>query len=712
MTTASAEPKTPSITESRFDLLKAKLRELFELDKSDLDFGIYRIINARNKEITEFLDRQLRQGVAETLAEHGAGEAGAAQAELDKAIAQAKELGVDPDTSEKVKALRAKVAAAGGGAAGEIEADVYNHLLNFFSRYYEEGDFISKRRYKGDTYAIPYSGEEVTLHWANKDQYYIKSGEWHRDYRFRIGDHSVRFKLVEATQEVGNNKERDDAKRRYVLDEEQPVEASERELVLRFQFRAPTEGEKARAGDGAVAIWGGKFAASTKGDEREQFCADAEMRAMEAMSEVWRKRVDATAATDAKPSRTLLGKHLDQFTARNTFDYFIHKDLGAFLRRELDFYIKNEVVRLDDIDAAPPDQLLRMQGRVKAIRRVAGRVIDLLASIEDFQKKMWLKKKFVLNTNWLVTIDRVPAKLRDVVATNKAQWEEWERLGFKPEETADGLFRGATWGTREYLDVCDKLPLNTRHFGDDFIAELLATESLATNGLFDSRLLGITAHGENSQVLQLLQERYRERIQCVYIDPPYNSNTSEIAYKNSYKHSSWLALMDGRLSLSRPLSTDDGSHVIAIDENEHEVLGQLLSQCFPSHEKVEVAVIHNKKGIQGNYFSFNHEYAFFCIPPSLPETRGQPVAEDEWEYANLRKWGRESDRKSARNCFYLSMWKTGRSWDSATYVTTMNIQPVLMFAMVRVLRSIRSTARGLSENGGMRGRPSREFASY
>ena len=45
----------------------------------------------------------------------------------------------------------------------ELEADIYNHLLNFFSRYYDEGDFISKRFYKGDTYAIPYSGEEVTL---------------------------------------------------------------------------------------------------------------------------------------------------------------------------------------------------------------------------------------------------------------------------------------------------------------------------------------------------------------------------------------------------------------------------------------------------------------------------------------------------------------------------------------------------------------------
>src|SRR5690606_35334633 len=123
--------------------------------------------------------------------------------------------------AKKVQELRAKLASAGGTAAEGLEADIYNHLLAFFSRYYDEGDFISKRRYKGDTYAIPYSGEEVVLHWANKDQYYIKSGEWHKDYRFKVADtearrhggaqrwhrrlacETVHFKLVEATQEGG-----------------------------------------------------------------------------------------------------------------------------------------------------------------------------------------------------------------------------------------------------------------------------------------------------------------------------------------------------------------------------------------------------------------------------------------------------------------------------------------------------------------------------
>jgi len=463
-TTTTSTTSKPAVSNKRFAALKAKLRELFELDKSDLDFGIYRIMAAKNKEVTDFLDRQLKDAVRETLADHGSGATAQVEAELEEAIKQAEGLGVDPESTQKVQQLRAKLESAGGASAAELEADIYNHLLTFFSRYYDEGDFISQRRYKGDTYAIPYSGEEVTLHWANKDQYYIKSGEWHKDYRFRIGDKSVRFKLVEATQEGGggNNKERDDAKRRYIIDEDDPVEVTDAELTIHFHFRPPTEDDKQRAADGAVAIFGGDFSKDKnpkKGDEREQFCALAERIIREALgcdgalntsedtsavrqakkvSTDWCKLLAAAAPTPGKPERTILGKHLDDFTARNTFDYFIHKDLGGFLRRELDFYIKNEVVRLDDLAELPPDHLQRVQGKVKAIRRVAGRIIDFLAAIENFQKKLWLKKKLVLETNWLITVDRIPGASENTATAAAQGRDSAEETGVRDEETRVG----------------------------------------------------------------------------------------------------------------------------------------------------------------------------------------------------------------------------------------------------------------------------------
>jgi len=604
------------ITESKFDALKTKLRELFELDKSDLNFGIYRIMAAKNKEVTEFLDSQLKGVVRDILIGHGAVAAEQVQAELDQAIQQARLLGADPDTLPKVKELKAKLAAAGGAWAADLEADIYNHLLAFFSRYYDEGDFISKRRYKGDVYAIPYNGEEVTLHWANKDQYYIKSGEWHKDYRFKAGDKSVRFKLVEATQETNNNKEPEDAKRRYILDTEKSVEVEDGELVLRFQFRLPTEAERQSVAE-ATRIFGGNYdkpSARTKGDEREQFCADAELRALAVMPKSWQALVTQKVATEGKPGRTLLGKHLDYFTARNTFDYFIHKDLGGFLKRELDFYIKNEVVRLDDLEALSGDHLARVQGKIKAIRAVATPVIDFLAAIENFQKKMWLKKKLVLETNWLVTIDRIPANLRDIVAANPKQWTEWETLGFKPAADTPTLLISPEWGTREYLDANNKLVVDTRLFNNEFRTELLSDDTpLVGTPSLDDATTGFLVNGENFQALTMLQHAFKGQIECTYIDPPYNTDAGPIVYKNGFRDSSWLALIEDRVAASNVLMNESGILCVTIDDVEVHRLRLLLDDILPMYDLLgQVPIKNNPAGRTGTVgFSICHEYAIF-----------------------------------------------------------------------------------------------------
>ena len=87
------------------------------------------------------------------------------------------------------------------------------------------------------------------------------------------------------------------------------------------------------------------------------------------------------------PGHSRLEGHLKRYTARNTFDYFIHKDLGGFLRRELDFYVKNEVMHLDDIESDTAPRVEQYLSKIKVIRRIAGKVIDFLAQLEDFPEK-------------------------------------------------------------------------------------------------------------------------------------------------------------------------------------------------------------------------------------------------------------------------------------------------------------------------------------
>lgn len=612
--------------ESRQQKFRKLLAELFMLDQADLDFGIYRIMNAKRDEIKHFLDNDLLPQIRQELNAAGDMSRTHIKDELEKAEQNAIALGVDPDQSPKVSELRARFKEAADPSA--LEAEVFSLLYQFFNRYYNEGDFISQRRYREGVYAIPYEGEEVKLYWANHDQYYIKTSEYFRDYTFKLADgRRVHFKLVEADTEQNNNKAAEGKERRFRLVEEDPVSEENEELFIHFRYEIDPDNRK-----------------------QDALNVEAIKRILKLVPDTWRLALSEKKPTEKNPSRTLLEKRIADYTARNTFDYFIHKDLGGFLRRELDFFIKNEVVHLDDIEDETAPRVESYLAKVRALRRVGHKIIDFLAQLEDFQKRLWLKKKFVVETNYCITLDRVPEELYPEVAANDAQREEWVRL-FAIDELPDY----SSPLTIDFLKNNPFFVLDTVFFDESFIDRLLASiEDL------DERIDGLIIHSENFQALCLLEMRYNNEVQCIYIDPPYNSKTTEIAYKNNYKHSSWISLMDCRLGISRRFSNINGSHIIAIDENEQEVLGQLLEQIFPEREKVCIAVVHNKKGIQGDYFSYNHEYAYFCISRNLSGTHGKPVPEEEWDYDNLRKWGRESERHTARNCFYPIIVRNGQ----------------------------------------------------
>jgi hypothetical protein len=205
-----------------FDKLRSKLAELFQLDAAaELDFGIYRILNARRVEVEGFLD-SLQPQVDSILSQALQTGTSELKAELDKAESDLRAMGLDDaaiTAVPKIRELREKIATSGSDPTA-LTHDIFSHLTTFFSRYYKDGDFLSLRRYKRDTYAIPYEGEEVKLHWANADQYYIKSAENFRDYTFKLTPAEdaprVTFKLVEADTQKDNTKAAAGQERRFV----------------------------------------------------------------------------------------------------------------------------------------------------------------------------------------------------------------------------------------------------------------------------------------------------------------------------------------------------------------------------------------------------------------------------------------------------------------------------------------------------------------
>lgn len=617
---------------TQFDKFIATMKKVLMLDQADLDFGIYRIMNRKRDQIESYLNNDLRRQVAEAISENASNDAEALQKELAKLVSTLTEAGMNPDNAPKVQELKERIARCGNSE--ELENEVYSHLSIFFGRYYDGGDFVSQRRYKKDVYAIPYEGEEVKLYWANADQYYIKTAEYFRNYRFAVdGDKFCEFTLREATTEQNNNVAQNNMERRFALCKETPIEVIGDTLHIYFTYEL--------------------YPKATKQKALVEAAFDAIKNAIPAEF----ISVLAPRPTESDRTRTLLQKHLNDYVARNTFDYFIHKDLGGFLSRELDFYIKNEILVIDDINARTPGEFLKHLTVIKAIKMVGMKLITFLASLENYQKRLWLKKKFVIESNYCMTLDRVPESLYAEIAANDAQREEWVRLfaidGIERDQRHTAAYTVPL--SVEFLKENPFLVLDTKFFTAEFRNTLLASIDN-----IDEQCDGLLINSENFQALELLQEKYREQVKCIYIDPPYNAQSSEIVYKNTFKHSSWLSMMDNRLKIGQMLLNPDAVHIIAIDEVEQERLGQLINIVFPNYQKDCIVIIHNPTGQQGNNFSYTHEFAFFIYPIGGKRYIGEEIRSENIDTRNLRAvTGDDSRRESAKNCFYPIFIKDG-----------------------------------------------------
>ena len=628
---------------TQYQKLSDLLKQLFQSNQADLDFGIYRIINQRRTEINRFLDEDLLPQVQTAFSEYQSYDKEVIEEELKEAIESAEKLGVEPDSAPKVQQIRERMATYSVDVS-DLENQVYSALYNFFRRYYAEGDFISQRRYKEGVYAIPYEGEEVKLYWANHDQYYIKTSEYFRDYSFKLptGKHA-HFKLVEADTEKDNRKEIDDNKRRFVLAED-PVAWQDGEVVICFEFR-PEKPNQSKCNEKSL-----QTITKLRTELTEQTQKDA-------LTELFHP-----APTEGNPNRTLLEKHLEDYTRRNTQDYFIHKDLGKFLRRELDFYIKNEVMHLDNIENESAPRVEEYLSKIKVIRQIAHKIIDFLAQIEDFQKKLWLKKKFVVETNYCITLDRIPEELYPEIASNDAQREEWVRLFAIDEIKRNGKLFKVSYSnplTVEFIKANLFLVLDTKFFDQEFKYKVLASiEDI------DKSLNGLLLQSENFQALQFLSETYRKHMKSIYIDPPYNTDASAILYKNNYKDSSWTSLMESRLQIAHSLLRDEGIICVAIDDEEVLPLRYLLTSVFGNQLGI-VPVRSNPAGRKTKgRLAPTHEYALFygkspkSIPGSIPKRKKALAryphqdAKGRFAWANFIRSGNNDKREDRPKLYY------------------------------------------------------------
>lgn len=612
------------------------LRDLFQFDAADLDFGIYRVMNQRRDTIERFIEEELLAAVDESLETLADAERKEIEAELDRVTAELNEkwdediFAADGSLKEPYDELDQENLVAyrdlreqreNVAVAEETESRVFSDLYRFFARYYEDGDFHTKRRISGTDakYAVPYNGEETHFHWANRDQYYVKSGEHFVDYRFDAEDLSVEFRL-EAADVPHDDVKGDD--RYFVLGRGDPVtlDAEEGTCTITFQYRKITEDEA----EEFVADYN-----TAADDDRSSFahmtvgmrCAALEERILDRVENpTIQNALTAPADADREDPPTHLAKNLRRYVSENSMDYFVHKDLESFLEGELKFFLQNEVLDVDDLLAGGTNES-RAVLRARTVRSIAERIITFLAQIEEFQKRLFEKKKFVVQTDYMVTVDQVPDWLYDRVLDNEAQLEQWREV-YNTDKWDTSLAWNGEFDQR-FLGNHPHVMVDTALFDTSFKRDLLsAFEDI------EAAIDGVIVNSGNFQALNLLYGKYAGQVSCTYIDPPYNTGNDGFLYKDQYQHSSWLSLLKDRVGIGKQFLSEDGLFFSSIDSNELSNYTQLLNETF-SEQISTVAVRNNPKG-RGldRYLSTSHDY-LLCYANEQTELQGIPKSEGQ-----------------------------------------------------------------------------------
>lgn len=667
--------------ESRFVEL---MTELFQMDEAQaLDFGIYRVIRRHNQEVRSFLGevtsekngKKLTGGKLAELLENTFIATGHETQAEDKFRLKDLEaqLGLKPGmTLEQRKAALIKAedfplmkglvaeyrsrieAQASQQTAQQDRAEVLNRLYQFFSRHYQDGDFIVERRYgKGGARYVRSTGEDTEFHWATEDMYYIKSGDIFTDFPVRLANSQrILFTVEPESLQATRAALKPNDKAHYELDET----TKDGECIkVRLKYLKGAQSEKHKD---------------------------------EIVTAVQKAGAGGTAEVGAD-----IRRWLNRFMARNQSDFFIHKRLKEALTEDLDIFIKTEVLDVDQLLAGANQQTdlpKRAMKVARIVREIGGQIIEFLAALEDFQKALWEKKKLVFETRYVITLDRLeryaPAWLAQNIDTIvKMQRAEWMDLGLGDYAKATACIRKtegdlATAATEQYLP----LPIDTKNFDADFKWSMLEAVTAATP--LEDALDGMAIKSDNWQALNALQEKYRDRARSIYIDPPYNTDAGPIDYKNGYRSASWMALMDDRLKLGRRLMRDEGVLCCTIDDYEQKPLGMLLERVFGENSIAGVVSIRiNPSGRpKPSGFAVSHEYGFFVqnSPDSSLDRLDRTAAQmkrykesDEdgsymWEL--FRKRGSNSERGARRTLYYpLFVSDAGirvprMNWDEST----------------------------------------------
>ncbi len=434
----------------------------------------------------------------------------------------------------------------------EFKEEMFDKLYSFFKIYFSESGsiYFSYTPLKSKIYEKVYTNQkDVALFWKTHMLYYVKTDKLWNNLTIDFDEEGIKYKIHFDVSKLEHKKSNEKKEIIYEL-------KSIKDKEITFSVLYSERGRK------------------TKTDE--------------ILRTFKKKKIFLDEEKLTKIFRI--------FEKQNEVDFFINKNAEAFLKEQFDLWLKNYL--FDDESDFSEKRLKEL----KVLKEIAYKVIDFVAQFEDELVKIWNKPKFVLNSNYVITLDRIAKKKGGIkvienIVKHKGfsqQIKEWKELGILKEFDKKKLFTTTLKG-KEISKEYEHLPIDTKYFDEDIKLEIL---SLFDN--LDKELDGWLIHSENYQALKTILPKFQEKIQTIYIDPPFNLGTNaDFLYNVNYKDSSWITLLENRLNLARDLLNEKGSIFVRCDYNGNMFVRLLMNQIF-GEENFRNEIVVNRSTQMGS----------------------------------------------------------------------------------------------------------------
>ncbi|MEM5832126.1 MAG: site-specific DNA-methyltransferase [Candidatus Aenigmatarchaeota archaeon] len=446
----------------------------------------------------------------------------------------------------------------------KFELELFEKLYTFFSRYFSESGsihFVNTPYYHQVYDKIYTDKEDVILFWKTKNLYYIKTDRIFNSMEIEIEENNKLFKFFFNTNTLEYKKGNE---KKEVIFELNQQETSSKKIVFNVYY-------------------------SERGKETK----------IEEILKILKKK-------EIIISEETLNKAFFKFNQQSEVDYFIHKNAKEFLEEQLKLYIYNYFFK---------DQLQWTQDRIQQInefKEIAKLVINYVSVFEDELVKIWNKPRFVLNSNYVITLDRILKNSKETginiikkILTHKnfaQQLKEWKDLEIIPEDFNKNEIIIKNSKEETLNEKYKFLPIDTKYFKD------LEIEILSLFDDIDNQLDGWLIKSENYQALNTLLNKFKEQIQTIYIDPPFNKEQdADYYYSVKYKDSTWITLLENRLKIAREFLKDTGSIFVRCDYNGNMYVRLLMEEIFGKENFRNEIIINRKRQAIGTPEKFEVE---------------------------------------------------------------------------------------------------------